>query len=137
MQEREFFREDEFPETAQLNGSFGPQFQEQMKQFDQVFTPEKRRELQKQFDQLGQAFKVHPFTMPEVKIDPSQMEELQKQMENFGSNFSIERFRIDPKEMEELNRQMQEWRKSLPQMPCLPDQFIRYEGENQELSRPA
>ncbi len=49
----------------------------------------------------------------EFKLDPRQVDELKRQMEEFRKNFKpenlkLEQFKVDPKQMEELKRQMEE-----------------------------
>ncbi len=45
-------------------------------------------------------------------IDPKQMEEIKRQMDEFSKNFKVEDFKVDPKQMEELKQQMKEWQKN-------------------------
>jgi hypothetical protein len=51
----------------------------------------------------------------DLKIDPKQMDELKKQMAEFGKNFKAEDFKLDEKQMKELKQQMEELRKTLPE----------------------
>jgi uncharacterized membrane protein (DUF106 family) len=53
-------------------------------------------------------------------MDPKQMEELKRQMDEFRKNFKAEDFKgfaMDPKQMEELKRQMEEWQKNFKPQP--------------------
>jgi serine protease Do len=56
--------------------------------------------------------------LKDFKIDPKQMEELKRQMEEFSKSFKPEDFKVDPSQMEELKRQMDEWQKNFK-----PDQL--------------
>jgi membrane-associated protease RseP (regulator of RpoE activity) len=50
-----------------------------------------------------------------LKIDQKQMDELKKQMAEFGKNLKVEEFKLDEKQMKELKQQMEELRKTLPE----------------------
>jgi hypothetical protein len=50
-----------------------------------------------------------------LKIDPKQMDELKRQMAEFGKSFEAEDFKLDKKQMKELKQQMEELRKTLPE----------------------
>ena len=50
-----------------------------------------------------------------LKIDPKQIDELKRQMAEFGKNFKVEEFKLDEKQMKELKQQMEELRKTLPE----------------------
>jgi membrane-associated protease RseP (regulator of RpoE activity) len=82
--------------------------------------------LEKQAETLKDKIKIDDFT-----IDQKQLDEMKKQMEEFGKDFNgkllavdpklaaelgksfkIEEFKVDPKQMEELKKQMEEFRKN-------------------------
>jgi serine protease Do len=50
-----------------------------------------------------------------LKIDQKQLDELKKQMAEFGKNFKVEEFKLDEKQMDELKEKMEELRKTLPE----------------------
>lgn len=66
-----------------------------------------------QYTELAQ---LDPIAGPAVREQmQQQMEELNKQMEQFRQSFNAEDFKIDAKQMQEMQQQMDEFRKSLPQ----------------------
>ena len=69
---------------------------------------------QKQMDELKRQMEEFgkSFKAEDYKIDQKQMDELKRQMEEFGKSFKAEDFKIDQKQMDELKRQMEEFGKS-------------------------
>ena len=51
--------------------------------------------------------------MDDFKVDPKQMDELKKQMDEFGKNFKAEDFKIDPQQAEEMRKQAEAMRDQL------------------------
>lgn len=76
-------------------------------------TDQQAQDLEQQAQKLRDSLKAGVF--PELKVDPKAVEELRKQMEQFGQSFNPDQFKIDQKQMEELQRQMEELRKTFPQ----------------------
>ncbi|MGP8268828.1 MAG: PDZ domain-containing protein [Terracidiphilus sp.] len=71
-------------------------------------------QLREQMDELGDSFNVEEF-----RIDPQQMDELRKQMEQMKRQF-----KVDPKQMEELRQQMEQWKRQMEEIREL--QFGNY-----------
>jgi membrane-associated protease RseP (regulator of RpoE activity) len=86
---------------------------EQAQNFRSPFTKEQMDEFQHQAEKWRNDFKAGDF--PDFKIDPKQMDELRKEMEQFSQGFNLDQFKMTPKQMEEFRRQMDEFRKSFPQ----------------------
>ncbi len=78
-----------------------------MKAFAQQESAEAAKALSDQARTLRDQLKLDDF-----KIDPKQMEELKRQMDEFGKGLKLDDLKIDPKQMEELKQQMDEFRKS-------------------------
>ncbi len=76
-------------------------------------------QLREQMDELRDSFNAEQF-----RIDPQQMDELRKQMEQMKRQF-----KIDPKQMEELRRQMEQWKRQMEEIRrCISG--ITFEIEN-------
>jgi len=67
----------------------------------------------KQMDELSRQMEQFGknFKAEDFKIDQKQMDELKQQLEQFGKNFKPEDFKIAPKQMDELKQQMEQFRK--------------------------
>ncbi len=63
-------------------------------------------QLREQMDELRDNFNAEEF-----RIDPQQMDELRKQMEQMK-----QQFKIDPKQMDELRQQMERWKRQMEEM---------------------
>ena len=112
----DMFVDDECPQMAALGDDWSglaDALQQQAQSFRSPFTQEQMEELQKQAEKLRGSIKAGTF--PEFKVDPNQMAELNKQMEQFRQSLNLDQFKIDPKQIEEMRRQMEEFRKSFPQ----------------------
>ena len=113
----DIFPQGECPEVAELDQQLGLDLAEsprkQAQEFQGQFSQQQLDEMRRQAEKLRDSFKSG--TIPELKIDPKEMEELHKQMEQFRQSLNADQFKIDPKQMEELKRQMEEFRKSFPQ----------------------
>jgi hypothetical protein len=64
---------------------------------------------------LGEQLKMKAFNLDQFKVDPKQIEELNRQMEAFGKNFkpedfNLDKFKIDPKQLEEMEQFQKDWR---------------------------
>jgi DNA repair exonuclease SbcCD ATPase subunit len=66
-------------------------------------------QLRQQMDELRDSFNAE-----QLGIDPQQMDELRKQMEQM-----TRQFKIDPQQMEELRQQMERWKRQMEEMKAL------------------
>jgi len=69
-------------------------------------SPEAAERLRQETEKLRESMKA-------FQVDPKQLKELQRQMEEFRKNFHPDEFRIDPKEMQEFQRRMDEFRRHM------------------------
>jgi serine protease Do len=113
----DIFPQVECPQVAELDQQLGldlaEPLREHAREFQGEFSQQQLDEIRRQAQELRDSLKSGKF--PDFKVDPKQIEELQKQMEEFRQSFKADQFKIDPKQMEELQRQMEEFRKSFPQ----------------------
>ena len=63
-------------------------------------------QLQQQMSELRDSVKEE-----EYRVDPQQMDELRKQMEQMKRQF-----KVDPKQMEELRQQMERWKRQMEEI---------------------
>jgi membrane-associated protease RseP (regulator of RpoE activity) len=68
--------------------------------------------LRAEAEKLRESLKGEGF---KIQIDQKQMDELKRQMAEFGKNLKMEEFKLDEKQMKELKQQMEELRKALPE----------------------
>ena len=73
-------------------------------------------EFRKQAEAFRDAFKDQNFGGLNFGVDPKQMEELHKQMEQFNKQFfGADTFKFDPKQMEQFKQDMEKFRQHLKQ----------------------
>lgn len=71
-------------------------------------SPEAAEQLRQQTEKLRESMKA-------FQIDPKQIHELQRQMEEFRKNFNPEQLKIDPKQMQDFQHRMDEFRHEMEQ----------------------
>jgi len=135
----DLFPQGECPEVAGLDQDWQDWAEtlRQAQNFSSPLTQQQMEELQRQAEKMRDNFNTGAF--PDFKVDPKEMEEFRKQMEQFGQGFNADQFKVDPKQMEEFRRQMDEFRKSVPQNFQLDrrqlDHFRRQLEHMRELNR--
>ena len=91
----EFFPMEDLPVMAEIGANELDQLREQLDELHDRFTPE------------------------EFKIDPQQMDELRRQVEQWK-----QQFKVDPQQMEELRQRMEQWKRQMDEVKAL--QFGNY-----------
>lgn len=71
-------------------------------------SPEAAKQLRQQTEKLRESMKS-------FQIDPTQIGELQRQMEEFRKNFNPDQFKIDPQELQDFQHRMDEFRREMEQ----------------------
>jgi serine protease Do len=78
-------------------------------------TPQQAEEFRKQAEEFRDAFNGQNFGGQNFAIDPKQMEEMHRQMEQFNKQFfGADSFKFDQKQMDELNHEMREFQQAFP-----------------------
>jgi len=82
-------------------------------------------EMSKQAEKLRNGIDLKDFQLrngidlKDFQIDPKQMDELKRQMEEMRKNFKPEEFRVDPKQMDELRQQMDQLKKQMEEVKAM------------------
>jgi serine protease Do len=64
---------------------------------------------QQQAEQLRKRAEALQNSMKDFNVDPQQIEQLGRQMEELQKSFNLDQFKIDPKQMDEFRRQMEQF----------------------------
>jgi serine protease Do len=119
--------EQVFPDGSGMDvAELNPQLMMIGPQFEMQFGPgsETAEQLREQAEQLKDEMKDWKFNTQDLNklgeqfqgaLSSQQMEELKRQMEEFGKNFKPQDFMPDAKQMEELKRQMEEFKNETPE----------------------
>jgi hypothetical protein len=97
-----------------------PQDAEQLsKQAEQM--RQQAEQLRRQMDEFSHQFNLKDFQLDpnkDLQLDPSQLQDLQKQMEQFREEFNNNAFQFTPEQMEDMQKRLDQFKKDLqPQAP--------------------
>jgi len=97
-----------------------PQDAEQLsKQAEQL--RQQAEQLRRQMDEFSHQFNLKDFQLDpnkDLQLDPSQLQDLQKQMEQFRKEFNNNAFQFTPEQMEDMQKRLDQFKKDLqPQAP--------------------
>lgn len=101
------FPQGECRQLAQLDREMADDLlRRQMQEFQSAFSQEQIDQFRREAEQLRDSLKASGF--PDLKIDPKQMQELQRQMEEFRKQFP-QQFQFDRHQLDELQRQLEQF----------------------------